>query len=569
MTKTKALLFGAIILINIFVYFPSFFDSCRGPDHQIFLSEIAHIESLPDLVTQSYSYNRSRQQMTGDKVLFRPLLYLFLAFNRWAFGYDFFWWQLTAFILHLCAQYCLFKVLNLFVAPRWAFATVLLGSLLLLPQELVGRHHISGYLFFQIFGLMAVGQFFQYCQNAEKNKNLFLSSLLWLTLSTFACECALILNGIFILLLWLPLNSIFGRFPRRHKALIFLPITIYGALSTIDFFLRVKNFSLLQDGLTGAVTAGPFDISVFFSNVLNTSQIGFQGFFFPAFTKIKFVGHQYNYDTFAFELKNAPQVFNALLVFFSVVFFVFCVWQAIKEKSPIKSQQDPKTFILGLSMLLFAVGYTGLLCLTRLQLNPDYLRTAPHHFYFIYSFSLLGLALATAPFLPLVEKSHSFMKRFLFIILMSFAVLQGHFLHRLNNDLKNLWEPQRIFLKEIDRFVKNHTTETDFSFMLFKSELVYTHTIYLPGQPPAQKTLVEMFFPKYFSNQNPLYYLVYTKKQGVQPFKTAGQANQFVAEITQKNGKWTQEVYVGTTKVDFQQLQRLLRYSQMMKQQKK
>jgi hypothetical protein len=142
-------------------------------------------------------------------------------------------------------------------------------------------------------------------------------------------------------------------------------------------------------------------------------------------------------------------------------------------------------------------------------------------------------------------------------------------LHRLNNDLKNLWEPQRIFLKEVDRFVKSHKSEPDFSFGLFKSELVYTHLIYVNNQPPVQKNLVEMFFPNYFKTNSPRYYLVYTKKQGLQTFKSPTDANRYVDEITQKNGKWDQEVYIGTSKVDFQKLFLLQKYLPLFKQQKK
>ncbi len=569
MTKTKALLFGLIVFINIIVYFPSFFDSCRGPDHQIFLGEIAHIESLPGLISESYSYNRSRHQMTGDKVLFRPLLYLLLAFDRWFFGYDFFWWQLTAFILHLLAQWCLFRVLNTFVSLRWSFAIVLLSSLLLLQQELVGRHHISGYLFFQIFGLMAIYQFFKYCKDPGSKEKIFLISLGWLTLSFFGCECAVILNALFIALLWIPWKSVFSRFPNRHKAMIFLPIVIYGAVSGLDFLLRIKNFSYAQEGLTGSAQTNSFNIGVFLSNFANITKMGIEGFFFPAFTKIKFVGHQYNYEAFDFRLDNIPQILNALLAILFAVFFAFCICSTIKNNSTIKSFWNKRNFVLGLTMLLFSIFYAVLLCLTRLQLSPDYLRTIPHHFYFIYSFGLMGLTILIAPFLIFIERHRPIIKNAFFVLLISLSCLQGYYLHRLNNDLKNLWEPQRIFLKEVDYFVKSHKSEPDFSFVLFKSELVYTHLIYVNNQPPVQKTLVELFFPNYFKTNGPQYYLVYTKKQGLRTFKSPTDANRYVDEITEQNGKWDQEVYIGTSKVDFQKLFLLQKYLPLLKQQKK
>lgn len=566
MNKTKTLLFGLIILVNVCVYFPSLFDSCRGPDHQIYLGEIAHAQSLPDLIKESYSYNRSRQQLTGDKILFRPLLYLVLAFDRWFFGYDFFWWQLIAFILHLAAQGCLFKVLNNFVSVRWSFAMVLLSSLLLLQQEMVGRHHLSGYLFFQIFALLAIDQFFKYCKDPDQNKKLFLSALAYLTISFFACECAVILNILFIGLVWMPWKSIFVHFSNRHKALIFLPITIYGLVSGIDFFLRTKNFSYAQEGLTGSAHFNSFNIGIFLSNLTNFIKIGFQGFLFPAYTKIKFVGHQYHYEAFDFRLDTVPQIFNAVLIVFLTACFIFCISSAIKNREAIKSFWNSKVFVFGLVMLLFAIGYADLLCLTRLQLNPDYVRTVPHHLYFIYSFSLLGLTLIITPFLSFINRSQPLIKHALFVIIISLASLQGYYVYHLNNDLKTQWEPQRIFLREIDHFVKEHKRERNFSFTIFKSELIYTHLIYLNDQRPIQRNLIEMFFPDIYKTNQALYYLVYTKNQGLKTFKLPNDANQYVAKITQENGKWDQELYIGTSKVDFQKIRLIQKYSEMMKQ---
>ncbi len=569
MKKAKTLLFGLIILINVCVYFPSFFDSCRGPDHQIYLGEIAHAQSLPDLIKESYSYNRSRQQMTGDKILFRPLLYLVLAFDRWLFGYDFFWWQLMAFILHLAAQACLFKVLNAFISVRWSFAIVLLSSLLFLQQEMVGRHHLSGYLFFQIFALLAVYQLFKYCREPDKNKKLFLSSMIWLTLSFFACECALILNILLIGLVWLPWKSVFTGFSNRLKAFIFLPVTLYGLVSGSDFFLRIKNFSYAQQGLTGSVHSGSFDPGVFLSNMTNLINMSWQGFLFPAFTKLKFIGHQYHYDTFDIRFETIPQKFNALLIILCTAFFIFCIGSAIKNRTTLKSFWEPKSFVFGLIMLLFAIGYEILLCLTRLQSNPDYLRTTPHHLYFIYSFSLLGLTILTLPFLKFIDQHRPKIRHILFVLIISLSCLQGYYLYRLNNDMRAQWEPQRIFLKEINHFVNEHKGEKDFSFTLFKSELIYTHLISINDQPPQQKNLIEMFFPDTFKTKTARYYLVYTKAQGLKAFEQLAAAAQYVSEITQKNGTWNQELTIGTSKVDFEKIRLIQKYSEMMKQRKK
>jgi len=138
-----------LVSINTFIYFPSFFHMTRGDDHYNYLCEMANTHRLSDLLEASYSYTRSRELLIGDKLLFRPLFYVFLAVERWLFSYDFFYWQLTGFILHLIVQWQLFRVLNVFVFSRWSFLFVLLNSVLFMPQEMVTWHNLGGYLLFE------------------------------------------------------------------------------------------------------------------------------------------------------------------------------------------------------------------------------------------------------------------------------------------------------------------------------------------------------------------------------------------------------------------------------------
>lgn len=547
----KIFLYTFLIFINLAVYFPSFFDSARGTDHQLFLSKISQVETLPELIKESYSFNRAESPgKGGDKLLFIPIIFMLLAFEKWLFGYDFFWWQITGFLLHLLAQWSLLRVLNAFVFSRWSFFVVLLSSVLFLQQELVVRHHLNGYLLFQIFALTAIYEFIKYFHAPSKNKKHFIAVLIWLTLATFAYAGGLLINGLFIAILFFPWKTTFDDFPNRHKILIFLPMITYLGTSVIDFLLRVKNFSYETQGLTGAIQPQSFDMSVFLVNMTNLTKIGLQGLFFPAFTKIKFIADQYHYDTFTWSLNNFPEVLNAGLIIFCSALLVFCIFSGVKNAATIKSFSNPRMVIVGMFGIFFAVFYMVLLCFLRLQTNPEYLNTVPHHLYIIYSFFIIGLFYLALPFLLFIDKHRLGIKNALCLILISFSFLQGYFLYQLNNNLRVLWEPQRIFLRQIQHFVNENKETPDFSFTIFKSELLYNHVVYLSETKVEFRSLVEMLFPKYFNKTNPTYYVIYTKKEGLRSFKKRTDAEEYFQEMITKNNPWHPDIYIGGRKIN-------------------
>ena len=551
MKAKKIILFAIIIIANLYCYYPAFFDSCRGSDHQIYLKDVAGFETLGELLSHSYSYTRSLS--TGDKILFRPLTYVVMAFERWLFGYDFFWWQITGFVLHLLAQWMMFKILNIFTSSRFSFLVILCSSLLFFPQEMVGRHHYSGYLLAQIFALCAVYHFFKYRLDPSQNKKRFWGFLACLTLASFGYESALILNGIFMIFLLLSGPPMFPRVPVRHKVAMVLPMGVYASVSVADFFIRVKDFAFSQ-GVTGLAPLESFKAGVFQANLVNLLKIGAQGLLFPALTKIKFVGDQYHYDSFSWEANNVFEVLNIGLALGGIVFLGLFLFFSLKNKTALRSYWDSKAFVMGLMLILYVTAYVGLLCPIRLQTMPGYLQTAPHHFYVIYVFSIVALYYLLLSALRFIEQSLPGLRRTLVVFFIVFALLQGYHLRKLNQDTRALWEPQRIYLKRMERFVKEHKHEPDFSFAVFKSELTYLYLMPVSAGPDEPTTLVDMFFPKYVKPQGPKYFVVYTKEQGVRSFMSGSEAKQYVQARIDREGEWESDFYISGVKIDLKQM---------------
>jgi hypothetical protein len=106
---------------------------------------------LRALALGTYDLNRS----AGDYVLFRPVLYEVLGFERWAWGYHFALWQATSIGLHVAVVLSLFvyfrRRLTLVALPQASatpFVLALFFALLFAGTEMVAWHHIAGYLVF-------------------------------------------------------------------------------------------------------------------------------------------------------------------------------------------------------------------------------------------------------------------------------------------------------------------------------------------------------------------------------------------------------------------------------------
>ena len=82
----------------------------------------------------------------GDDSLYRPLLFVWLAFANWLFSYHHAWWNAANVGLHGLVVLCLFRLLLTIRSSRFAFGAALLFLVMSPSMELVVWHHLGGYL---------------------------------------------------------------------------------------------------------------------------------------------------------------------------------------------------------------------------------------------------------------------------------------------------------------------------------------------------------------------------------------------------------------------------------------
>lgn len=524
--KAAGLFIVLLILLNLFVFFPAFFHIARGFDHCVYLLETSNYDNLGDLLANSYSYTRSRVLAPGDKILFRPLFYAYLAFAQRAYGPDFFYWQLTALILHLIVQWQVFRLLNVFRFSAWSLPLVLLSSVMLLPQEMVNRHHLTGYLLFEIFALAAFHRLIRYWKDDSLDEQNFSFMLLWLFLACLSYELGAVMNLLFIGWCYLQWRNRDSARVRRHRKLIWLPVGGYLIMDLLDFFLRVKQFSFGADGLTGLPPWDRFNVFSLAGSLWEVMAMGLSGIFVPAFIRLQFL----DVNLFAWGpagLRNADQVLNTILIPLIAILaaaFAVSLW---KKRASLEGYVGHVSFKYGLFMLAAALLYIILFCAVRMQTNPQYIKGSLHHFYTIYVFALAGAGFL---FLPVVEDIGRENKRFAFGLgtaILLLILLQASASYQVNRRMMEFEDPERRYIKAIADFVKERQREKDLSFAVdFTSQ---RHYLVIRPSLNERELLVPLetfIFAKHIAPR-PKYYLVYNHGGGLRSFLSREEARAY------------------------------------------
>jgi|GEM_PF-2302013 len=241
--RRQRLLLLVVLLITFAVYAPSLFQTARS-DQLVYLADVANNDGLVSIVSHTYSLDRTREFYLGnDYLLFRPVLYGLLGFEKWAFGYGFFWWQLTSLLLHLCVVWLLLKILYLKGRTIFAPLFALLFSVQYVAMNMVIWHHLSGYLLFSVFLLSSIYNLLKYEETGSPGNGIALSLFLLLAAFTYeAGSAAALLIALYMTLSRLNKRSRYGW--RVIAATCMVPV-IYVSLSLIDLYAKFGNLSAI------------------------------------------------------------------------------------------------------------------------------------------------------------------------------------------------------------------------------------------------------------------------------------------------------------------------------------
>jgi len=161
--------FAVLAVINIVVFFPSFFHAAKA-DQLFYLIEVADLDSFRDLFNYTISHNRTRLIFAGDYIYYRPIFYLGMTLGRYFFKYHFMYWQIMGVFLHLILVGILIRLLNLIQLNKWmSVLFALFFSLLYLSADMVTWYHMNMYMVCFMFILLSLIHMIRTIQNESRS----------------------------------------------------------------------------------------------------------------------------------------------------------------------------------------------------------------------------------------------------------------------------------------------------------------------------------------------------------------------------------------------------------------
>ena len=498
----------AVALIVFWAYYPSLFHAPRA-DQILYLHFVDGINDLKDLTLGSYAFNRTQ---SGDFILFRPILYFLLGFEKWLFGYKFWAWQLAGIVLHIFVLSALF--LNLLVycngssrALQIAFLVTLLFGVQYISMEMVVWHHISGYLLFTLFLLLSIF-FFQKYQTSRKASDLALCFTVTLV-SAFTYELGNIVAFLYSAFTFFRMLS--GIDSDKKQGIIrFGPVLLF-ILAPIAYILAsLADMSLHGDiaVLLGRVDflADPDGGSRSYGILSKFIYVAFYTFLYMLIWSVGGIipgSYTLNPES-RITLSNELQ-FSTIVIPIIILIIVNLSIVFHGKKFDRKILSERKWQIL----LLFVIigSYTSLIVYGR-GVTRGFMATLSGNSYYAYICNAVVFLLLFQIFSSLVKRSglseYSFKLSHYFLVF-SFVfliVVNAYKVYTLNETMMTLTKPWLSTLNESYALIREHSGSQNFSFRVEDScEANPVVTWFKNGD----NTISQLVFPKFYNTENPVH----------------------------------------------------------------
>ena len=560
--KTFLLSFLILAAVNVFVFYPSFFTAAKA-DHIVYMTETAEMESLPELISYSFSYPRTRVLLSGDKILFRPIFYTVLSIEKWLWGYNVIHWQLTGLILHLIILALFMTLLKTIKPDPMATLFVLFFSMQYISCSLVTWHHMHGYLLFLILLLSALINFTLYIQSRHEDVKKLLIMAAFLFLACFTNEFGSVASLIIMLALlghkkFILNSSLRGSNRSKNDAailnnpyILLISPVIFTYVNCLDYMLRFPGRGIAQNlahmNFFAALVKCFYQ---FIALVLTSFILPFSPGMFAIFPGEK------NYAVLfsMIEMKLLGSLNQAVyinnLVLFVLLFAVFgiLIWVRIKRKTistdmPDMERKKEARNSLTVMVLSFGLLLSYIFVLVFFRTSGSSLKYISRNLYHFYIMTLIAAVIVFCLFVRacnVMGNWRTVFRRLVIIILCLGLLLNGLKVYQLNRQEREAFSPWGNYIMKLESFVKAHKDEADFSFQSISRNDGYA-TIIRMGDIPENKELKgyisDFFFRKYIDVYDPKYYVVYTRKEGISAFTSKEKAEQYLNKRKKDKGK--------------------------------
>jgi len=515
--------FTALAIINIIVFFPSFFHTAKA-DQLLYLIEVADLDTFVDLFNYTIGHNRTRLIFAGDYIYFRPIFYLGMTLERYFFKYTFMYWQIVGVLLHLIVVGVSIRLFNQIRPNKWmSVLFALFFSLIYLSADMVTWYHMNMYIVCYIFVLFSLIHMIRYIQDEATSHRSLRAMIIYLILACLTNEFGVVACFLIMLV------TFFCRKPKlkikNHPGLLFIPIVLYFYMSILDFRMRLPN----QPFFDASVGTPDFlNIGSIITHFLQVLSMGVLLPFCPGFFNIHPGERNYLglftdkniFDTWPQFQVNV--IFNGIILLM-IAGFLIIVFRNRKKiftgsRLDRPESKDNCPIVLGATSFLLVLGYVFAFIISRGTSNSynfyNYLSTSVYHFYPICLF----LTITGYCVFSIIDQANfpdkKTLQRAVVIILCSSALLNASRLYDLNTREKNMFHVWGVYIQNIESFVQAHKHEPDFSFDIRNPVELRRPFSFLIGHPSDQKEVTgfpsEFLFRKYINKVNPKYTFSFT-----------------------------------------------------------
>ena len=479
---------GAVLLglTAAVVYWPAM-NRVFAADQLWYFAEVGRHDSLAAGL-RHVDYALSRVYWKGDDLLYRPILFIWLAVADRLFGYHHVWWNVANVVIHTGVAVALLRLLLAIQPSLLALPVAVLFMVLEPPMELVLWNHLGGYLLACLFMAIGLRSFVRLMNGSTAAYGSFAAAF---TLACFSYE-AMVPVAAAAALFVLIKHRLGWRDGRA--ALLFAPVGVYAVLYAFHA-LHAPRLGYV-DRPDGRAPLDPANIAGVLDGMRRMLEAWLGEIAMPTALRLWAPPFERFAKDFQIAWNEPPHLVNATVVVLGLVVLARSVSRARLR------QQAPLAGVLGLGVF----AYTFIIAFGR---SADEVGAIT---YYSYIFAVLAVPLVYA-FVDFdrmtVGKQTAAMS-----LLCTFAVVHA------SGTLANAREVGRanrlasLFLTRVARFVDAHRDEPGFSFAIEPHaesvDPVVGLLVGYPGDPGAlmlSRRATEILFSPDYTHRNPKYIL--------------------------------------------------------------
>jgi hypothetical protein len=479
---------GAIVLgtLAAAIYWPAM-NRVFAADQLWYFAEVGGHDSLA-LGLRHVDYALSRVYWKGDDLLFRPILFIWLAIANRLFSYHHLWWNVANLAIHVGVAVAVLRLLLTIQPSLLALPAAALFLVFEPPMELVLWNHLGGYMLACLFLAVGLRSFVRLTDGSATS---YVGFAVAFTLAGLSYEAMVPIAAAAALMLFVrrrPSGRVGGR------AFLLVPVVTYVLLYA--FHLMHAERPGYVDRADGR---SPFDIGnigALLNGIGRMVEAWTRELAMPSALRLWSAPFERFAKDFHISWTDPFQLVNAVVVVAGLVIVVRSVSRGRLR------QVAPLVVLLAAAIL----AYSFVIAFGR-SANEVAAIT-----YYSYVFSVLVVPLVYA----LVDFERLRRPTFVAaaVLLCGFAAIHAigtaanaRGVGRANRDAS-------LFLTRVSAFVDEHRTERDFSFAIEPHAESLDPTIGLvvgypgdPGNAVLQKRVTEILFSPDYSGRDPKYLL--------------------------------------------------------------